>query len=71
VSPRPVEVDPGFPSFDRSLRMKEAMTIQALLEIPRRNKNYLAVAKKSRLMEGGSLAMQNVAVQSNSTTGVT
>jgi hypothetical protein len=51
--------------------MKEAMTIQALLEIPRRNKNYLAVAKKSRLMEGGSLAMQNVAVQSNSTTGVT
>jgi hypothetical protein len=24
------------------------MTIQALLEIPRRNKNYLAVAKKSR-----------------------
>jgi hypothetical protein len=41
--------------------MKDAMTIQALLEVPGRNKNYLAVAKNSRLMEGGSLAMQNVA----------
>jgi hypothetical protein len=26
------------------------MTIQSLLEIPRRNKNYLAVAKKSTVM---------------------